>query len=416
MGRPSKPHFRASRKTWVCTIDGKYHTLAHGRENRGEAYKTFHKLMAGRGKKPARNAGLSLNVLCEAFMDHTERHMAATTYTYYKQHLEKFRAHVGPDYPASEVRPQHVTEWLSSTTWGDTTRAGAISAVKRLFSWARQQRLLPTDELADLQKPTARRREKILTPDQALAILTHEGSRHRNPLNETAWKDLITFLHETGCRPSEAMAVEASMVDLQARTVVMASKTTRRTGRHRVIYLTPLSAEIVSRLGTSRPVGPIFLNTRGRPWTRKSMADRFARLRIKLGIGSEATAESFRHLFVTDALERSVPIATVSELVGHTSTAMVSRHYSRLSDRHAHLSEAARSVRSTEMPVGATIEPGIPGTGSTSGSGGNLRSGNDTGSPVSLDVAPVETDRPTIQTEPTVTELPGGAESVDSSR
>ena len=47
----------------------------------------------------------------------------------------------------------------------------------------------------------------------------------------------------------------------------------------------------------------------------------------------------------TDALERGVPIATVAELLGHTTTNTITKHYSHLSEKSEHLREAA--VRAT---------------------------------------------------------------------
>ena len=71
---------------------------------------------------------------------------------------------------------------------------------------------------------------------------------------------------------------------------------------------------------------------------------RMRHVREKLGYGKECTLESFRHQWITDALERGVPIATVAELAGN-SVAVISRHYSKLANRTDHLSESANSVR-----------------------------------------------------------------------
>ena len=56
-------------------------------------------------------------------------------------------------------------------------------------------------------------------------------------------------------------------------------------------------------------------------------------------------AYGLRHLFATDGLERGVPIATMAELLGHSSTKMISERYSHLADRHEHLKSALEVVR-----------------------------------------------------------------------
>ena len=68
---------------------------------------------------------------------------------------------------------------------------------------------------------------------------------------------------------------------------------------------------------------------------------RFRRKRRRGLLEKGTTAYLYRGAFATDALENGVPIATVAELLGHQSTAMVSKHYSSLSERTEHLRKAA---------------------------------------------------------------------------
>ena len=50
---------------------------------------------------------------------------------------------------------------------------------------------------------------------------------------------------------------------------------------------------------------------------------------------------TYRHSFVTDALENGVGVAQVAELLGHTSTDMVMQHYQHLRAKREHLKQAA---------------------------------------------------------------------------
>ena len=50
---------------------------------------------------------------------------------------------------------------------------------------------------------------------------------------------------------------------------------------------------------------------------------------------------TYRHSFVTDALENGVGVAQVAELLGHTSTDMVMQHYQHLREKREHLKQAA---------------------------------------------------------------------------
>jgi integrase len=191
------------------------------------------------------------------------------------------------------------------------------------------------------KRPAVRRREKLLTPAEQEALFEAAGDQ--------AFRDLLTALRVTGARPGEVMRVTAADVDPDACVWVLGRhKTADKTGKPRVIYLTPAMVGLSRRLCERHPAGPLFRNRAGRPWNRNAVRCRFRRLREKLGLDPGVVAYAFRHTWATDALERQVPIATVAELMGHSDTSMVSAHYSHLHERREHLRAAARAVRPSE--------------------------------------------------------------------
>jgi integrase len=66
--------------------------------------------------------------------------------------------------------------------------------------------------------------------------------------------------------------------------------------------------------------------------------------REKAGV-KHAVAYGYRHTFATDALANGVPDAQVAELLGHSGTAMLHKHYSHLTARSKVLQEALGKVR-----------------------------------------------------------------------
>lgn len=348
MAKTAKPWYRKDRDTWTVWVDGRQVPLAKGKANRDEAERAFHSLMAKRGL-PAEPGtpeaeGHTVQWLCDRLLLHVRAERAPGTYDWYEARLGPLVVMHGSKAAAS-IRPHHVAEWLAAhPDWGPTTRANAITAVKRVWRWGKRQGYLDVDHLEDVEKPTRRVREAILSPDQFRLILASAKDR--------AWRCLLTALWETGCRPKEVATVRAKDVDLRAGTWTVINKTRHRGERTRTIYLTPRMVALSKTLMIHSPHGPLFTNQRGRPWTRNAMACRFARLRAKLGFGGEATAYAIRHVYATDALVNEVPIATVAELMGHKSTAMVSRVYSKLKQRGGYLAEAARKVRPGDGPEG----------------------------------------------------------------
>jgi integrase len=159
-------------------------------------------------------------------------------------------------------------------------------------------------------------------------------------------RHILFALHETGCRPCEVLTVEAKDFDAELGVWVLERhKTAHETGRPRVIYLTPTLVELCKLLANRNPAGPLFRRRSGKPFPPAYYLARLVRqLRTKLGIKG-AIPYSLRHGWATDALSAGVPDAHVAELLGHTGTAMLHRHYSHLVAKRQVLRAAFNRVR-----------------------------------------------------------------------
>jgi site-specific recombinase XerD len=85
-------------------------------------------------------------------------------------------------------------------------------------------------------------------------------------------------------------------------------------------------------------------NNRGEAWTENAIGLTTRRTRERAGI-PQAIAYGLRHSFATDALANGVPDAQVAELLGHSGTAMLHRHYAHLGARAQALRDALGRVR-----------------------------------------------------------------------
>ena len=159
-------------------------------------------------------------------------------------------------------------------------------------------------------------------------------------VKDEEFRDFLTAVMESGCRPGEIMRLTGEMVNLEEGVAIFRGKTTGVTGDDRCVYLNDGLRELLRRKIEQRGGGVLFLNTRGLPWGRNAVRCRFRRLRAKLGMKG-IVCYSLRHAYVTDALEAGVPIAQVAELVGHSDTKMVSATYSHLKERREHMRQQA---------------------------------------------------------------------------
>lgn len=336
-----KPFFRAFDGWWYAQVrfgaKRKQIKLVRGKENEQEAYRAFCRVVADHeGDAPAPQA-MTVAAVCDLFLDHSQKHHAPDTYSLYRYYLQDFCETHGRRM-AVDTKPFHVTRWLDAHPTWKGSRANAIEAVKRAFGWATGEGLLTKNPVQTVKKPAKGRRTRVLTQEEREMILA--------AIRDEPFRQFVRAMQETGCRPSEVARVTAADVNLDAGVWVLAQhKTAKKTNRPRVVYLTPAMVELTHALVARNPEGPLFRGPRGnRPFSRNNIRCRFRRLREKLPALAGVVAYSYRHTFATEALTNGVGIAQVAELMGHTSTEMVSSVYGHLAERLGHMREAAKKA------------------------------------------------------------------------
>ncbi len=354
MRLPEGPWYRASRDAWYVKVGGRQVRLAQGKANKRAAVEAFHRLMAlGPAGLPKKQPITAAHV-CDLFLAWSKGQHDDRTFRWYSAFLNSFcNCDQAGTLPAADVRPYHVTHWLDAHPNWHAGRRNAVICVKRAFNWALAEGLLPENPLRTLRKPPPTRRERILTAD--------EWRRLYAAVADQEFRDFLTALRETGCRPGEVRKVTAGNVNLELGVWVLEHhKTRKKTGLPRVVYLTPAMVELCRRLVARWPEGPIFRGPEGRghrhrPFSRNGLRCRFRRLRQKLPQLQGVISYTLRHTFITDALERGVPVATVAELAGHKDLKMIQSHYSHLSEKRKHLRDAVR--RATGCAEGPEAPP-----------------------------------------------------------
>jgi integrase len=345
---PRKPFFREFDGWWYVQLQGPEGTrpqvkLVKGRENEQEAYRAFCRVMAeqaGAGKTPL-PARLTVEAVSDLFLEFSSKHHEEDTYEWYRYFLQSFCDHCGK-MEARDIKPFHVNRWVDAhTAWSDGGGRSAITCVKRLFNWAEGEGLLAENPIRKLKKPKGSARDRLLSKDERKAIFA--------AIRDEEFRQFVFAMQETGCRPSEIARVEAQHVDMEQGVWIFPKhKTRKKTGKPRVVYLTPAMVALTRALLERHPTGPLFRGPSGRPFTRNGVRCRFRRLRAKLPHLRHFISYNYRHTYATEALEAGVGMAQVAELLGHTSTVMLSRHYSKLSQKVQHLRAMAAKVSPAE--------------------------------------------------------------------
>ncbi|MBX3401721.1 MAG: tyrosine-type recombinase/integrase [Gemmataceae bacterium] len=249
--------------------------------------------------KPVEPDRLTAAKVCDLFLDWSEQHNSPETFEWHRAFLQEFCTTHG-DKPAAAVIPHHLTTWLDAHPQWKAGRRHATYCVKRAFAWAVSQGLLAKNPFAGVKVGRTNRREHFVTKADRDRIFA--------AVPDQAFRDFLTALQETGCRPSEIARVTAADVNLDTGVwVLTAHKTAKKTGRPRVVYLTPTMVELSRRLMAAWPEGPIFRTFKGkRPWQRNAIRCRFRRLRDRTAVllGVEDRAKAAPQSFLDRVLER----------------------------------------------------------------------------------------------------------------
>src|SRR6185437_11383474 len=121
-------------------------------------------------------------------------------------------------------------------------------------SGANETQIISVNALAKVKKPTPNRRETIISQNQWAKILADE--------KKAAWRDVFSFMRETGCRVMEARILSADHFDAQFTRFILPANKAKGGRKPRVIYCNETALAIVRRRMGKFPKGPIFRNSR----------------------------------------------------------------------------------------------------------------------------------------------------------
>jgi integrase len=343
------PWFRSSKNTWYATVGGKPVSLGvRGESGRQEAVKTWHRLMAGEPKPKSENRAesepkptaepttVTVRGAADAFLTDAGGRLKPNTMVWYRRAVDGLAEAFGPETLAS-LTHKRLEVWLAGQRWGDTAKAHALGVLSVFFRWAEREGYCSGNPVARIRKPQAHSRgAESVIPDDAHRRLMAEAPAHFRPL--------LTLLRETGARPSELARLTAADVDFANSIARLeAHKTAGKTGRPRLVFLSPKAVAVLRTLAKAHPTGPLLRTRLGTAWGKDAIVLAFRRIGKRAGV--KATAYGYRHTFATHALAAGVPDAQVAALLGHSGTAMLHRHYSHLTSQAAVLREALAKVR-----------------------------------------------------------------------
>jgi integrase/recombinase XerD len=237
----------------------------------------------------------------------------------------------------SAVKTEQLEQYLAELRAAGLSPATIARRVAAIRSFFRHQTLLgqrADNPAAELELPRRRRTlPRTLSPAEAERLVEAASGTTPRDLRDRA---LVELLYGAGLRVSEAVGLDKSGVDLDARLVRCIGKGSKE----RVVPIGRQAVQALRRyLSRGRPFldarhrPELFLNAKGGGLTRAGAFLILRRLAGKAGLEPERVhPHLLRHSFATHLLEGGADLRSVQEMLGHADLA-TTEVYTHVSDR-----------------------------------------------------------------------------------
>jgi integrase len=244
--------------------------------------------------------------------------------------------------PVLEFREQRLAGGCSPATVN--ANVGTLCA---MLNWGVKCKVIGSNPLAGIEPiPDDKPKEgRALDPEEVDQLLSVSPPHWRN-----VWYAFLV----TGLRATELASLRWSDIDWEHREIVVQRDVAKNHRPRRI----PIDNELWAILKERRGQGEyVFLNTRGRPYSRCTLYQAFIRWCEKAGIeGNDRDGvvdlHSLRRTFATELILRGADPKTVQELLGHRTLAMTMSIYAKV--RRSNTREAVARLgygRGVEAPA-----------------------------------------------------------------
>jgi integrase len=267
--------------------------------------------------------------------------------------LARYRTYVRRDIdpvfgsmPVSAVTETTIARWIQQLGGSGKTIANKHGFLSGAFQAAVRAGVMASNPCQGRRLPHTRVEETVfLTPPEFMLLRDH--------IERDRWKNLATWLVTTGMRFSEATALTAADIDLDAKTCRI-NKAWKYSGDYRpeigppktkksirTISLPPSALEVID---LSAP-GWLFTNGAGNPVRAQEFFNggwkpgRVAA--IKAGLTKEPRVHDLRHTCASWMIQAGVPLPVIQQHLGHESIQTTIGVYGHLDRRSAQVAADA---------------------------------------------------------------------------
>lgn len=167
-----------------------------------------------------------------------------------------------------------------------------------------------------------------------LLRLTAEQARRLTNVAAPDFRRLLELALLTGARYGELVRFRARDFDDRSGTLLVSES---KSGKPRRIALTDEGRTLLDSLTAGKaPDDPILTKADGTAWRKDDQRQRILDTCVAASISPPVNFHAIRHTTASLLVEKGVPLAFVAEMLGHSDTRMVSKHYAHLAPNIVH--------------------------------------------------------------------------------
>ena len=272
-----------------------------------------------------------MNELLESFIKHLtdERNYSEHTVKAYRGDLENFRDFLLKEEKKIEDTDIATINAYVSTLYGKNSPASVerkISAIRSFFSYLVRKDIVAQNPAKLVRTPKKEKHLPVFLSVDEVFNLVDVKDPEKNPLRVRD-RAVLELLYSSGLRVSELAG--ATLADLSIGEAII-----RVRGKGNKERIVPVGSKALSALGEYldireelKPVSDrIFLNSRGRGITTRSLARIIKKYGLVSGISKNVSPHVLRHSFATHLLAGGADLRAIQEMLGHASLSTTQRY------------------------------------------------------------------------------------------
>lgn len=208
--------------------------------------------------------------------------------------------------------------------------------LKAIFNWAIDNGFLKENAFKGIKKV------KTVESNLPRFFEVEDIYKIRNHFKDDPFEMLIEFYLLTGARLKEALYLKWEDIDFKRKQITIRSDNTK-SKKHRIIsFIKDKQLETLLNSFRRNLSGVIFFDeVTGNQWSSWWVSRKISVTLSKIGF-PWASCHTFRHTYISHLIMNNVPLATVKEIVGHSSIHTTLK-YAHLAPNHKNEMSAKRS-------------------------------------------------------------------------